>query len=97
MGVELTHDIAHHAGAFLEARGGIEPELLHGVDQPPMHGLQPVAHIGQAARHDGGEGISEVAVAQRAGERRFLDMARKIVRHGHLREARVLPPYANNK
>ena len=45
--VELADHIADHPGAFLVARGGIEAELLHRVEDPAMHRLQPVAHIGQ--------------------------------------------------
>ena len=65
----LADHVAHHARAFLEARGGIEPQLVHGVDQPPVHRLQPVAHVRQRARHDGGERVGEVPLAQRLRQR----------------------------
>ena len=47
-----------------------------------MHRLQPVAHIGQRARHDGGQRIGEIALGQRVGELRVLDMAGQVIRHG---------------
>ena len=81
MRVELADHVAHDAGAFLEAGGRIEPQQVHRVDQPPVHRLQPVAHIRQRARHDGGERIGEVALGQRVGQARVLDMADQVIRH----------------
>ena len=54
---------------------------MHGVDQPPVHRLQPVAHIRQRARHDGGQRVGEIALGQRVGQTRVLDMADEIIRH----------------
>ena len=75
MRMELADDVAHHARAFLVARFGIELELAHGVKKPAMHRLQPVAHVGQRARHDGRERIGEIALAQRLGEIDLADFA----------------------
>ena len=61
----FTDDVAHDARAFLEARAGVEPELAHGEEHAPVHGLEPVAHVGQRAVHDGGKGVSQVALFQR--------------------------------
>ena len=44
--MELADHVADDAGAFLESGGRIQPQQMHRVDQPPMHRLQPVAHIG---------------------------------------------------
>ena len=79
--VEFTHDVADHAGAFLEARARVQFELVHGVDEPAMHGFEAVAHVRQRAGHDGGEGVSEVALGQRAAEWRVFDMACNVIRH----------------
>ena len=79
--MELADHVADHAGAFLEAGGGIEAQQVHGEDQPAMHRLQPVAHVGQRARHDGGEGIDEVALRQRVGEPGVLDVSGRVVGH----------------
>ena len=85
----LADDIADHARAFLKARGGIEVQLVHGVDQPPMHRLQPVAQIRQRARHDGGQRIGEVALAQRLRQPGIRDASDQIVRHPtQLRQSR---------
>ncbi len=75
MRVEFADDVAHHARAFLVARFGIELELAHGVEDAAMHRLQPVAHVGQRARHDGGERVGEIALAQRLGEIHVADFA----------------------
>ena len=53
-----------------------EPELLHGVEQAPVHGLEPVAHVGQRAVHDGGERIGEVALLERLAQVHVLDRPR---------------------
>jgi hypothetical protein len=37
----------------------------HGVHDAPVHGLQPVAHIGQRAVHDGRQRIGEIALLER--------------------------------
>ena len=63
--VELADHVADHARALLEAAGGIEPELQHGVEDAPLHRLQPVAHVGQRARRDGRERVGQVALAER--------------------------------
>ena len=65
MRVVLTDDVAHDARAFLEARAGVELELAHGVNHAPVHGLEAVAHVGQRPVHDGGKGVSQVALFKR--------------------------------
>ena len=73
--MKLADDVADHARAFLERRAGIEPQLLHRVEQPPVHRLEPVARIRQRAVHDGGERIGEIALLQRIPQRDVLDVA----------------------
>ncbi len=80
MRVELADHVAHHTRALLEAGRRIEPEQVHRVDQAPVHRLQSVAHIGQRARHDGGERVGEIALGQRVNKARIFDMA-GVVRH----------------
>ena len=77
----FAHHVADDAGAFLEAGGRVEPQLVHRVDQPAMHRLQPVAHVRQRARHDGRQRIGEIALGQRVLEVGFLDKADQIIRH----------------
>ena len=81
MRMKLADHVAHHAGAFLEACRGIKPQQMHRIDQPPMHRLQPVAHIRQRARHDGGQRIGQIALGQRIRQLRVLDMPDQIIRH----------------
>ena len=63
MGMELTHDIADDAGAFFEAGIWVQLQLPHGIQDTPMYWLHTVAHIRQATRCDGGQGIGKVAFA----------------------------------
>jgi len=80
--VELADHVADHPGAFLVARGRIETELLHRVQDPAVHGLQPVAHIGQRTGHDRRQRIGEIALPERIGEVDVADLAGK-GRRGH--------------
>jgi hypothetical protein len=73
--VIFTHDVADHAGAFLEAGAGIELELVHGVDEAPMHGFETVANVRQRARHDGGQSVGEVAFGKGFRELGVLDLS----------------------
>jgi hypothetical protein len=50
--VELADHITDHPGAFLVPGCWIQPKLLHRVQDPAMHRLQPVAHIRQRTGHD---------------------------------------------
>ena len=79
--VILADHVADDTGALLESGGRIEAQLVHGVDQPSMHRLQPVAHVRQRTRHDGGERIGEVALGQRVGQARVLDVTDQVIRH----------------
>ena len=49
MRMELADDVADHARAFLERGAGVEPQLLHRVQEPPVHRLEPVARVRQRA------------------------------------------------
>ena len=71
--VILADHVADHARALLEGAVGVEPQLAHGVEQAAMHRLQPVAHIRQRARHDGRQGIGQVALLERLPEWHRLD------------------------
>ena len=68
VGVILAHHVADDARAFLEALVGIEAQLAHRMQEPAMHRLEPVAHVGQRARHDGRERVGEIALAERIRE-----------------------------
>ena len=47
---------------------GVEPQQPHGVQDAPVHGLEPVARVRQGAVHNGGERIGEVALFQRLAQ-----------------------------
>jgi hypothetical protein len=50
-------------------------ELAHGVEDAPLHGLQPVADIGQRPLRDRRERVSEIPLLQRLAEIDGLDVA----------------------
>ncbi len=69
----FTDDIAHHARAFLETGLRVQAQCPHRPQHPAMHGLQPVARIGQRALRDGGKRISEVTLGKRLGQGFWAD------------------------
>jgi hypothetical protein len=47
---------------FIRAGGG-KPHIMHGVENAAMHRLQPIAGVGQGARHDHAHGVVEIGGA----------------------------------
>ena len=72
----FADDVADHARRLLERLAGIEPQLPHGEQQPPVHRLEPVARVGQRPVHDGGERVGEIALFQRFAQRDRLHVGR---------------------
>ena len=67
--VIAAHHLAHHLGAFAGRGVGVQPHLAHGVEHAALHGLQPVAHVGQRPVGDDAERIGQVAPGQRLAQR----------------------------
>ena len=63
--MELADDVADHARAFLERSAGVEAQQLHGIQQPPVNRLEPVARIREGTAGDGGERVLQIALFQR--------------------------------
>ena len=73
--VIVAHRVADDLGALQEAAVRRQPQLVHGVEDAPVHGLQAVAHVGQRAVHDGRQRVRQVALFQRVLEIDRLDAA----------------------
>jgi hypothetical protein len=58
----LTDDVADDAGGLLVGLVPVVRELPHGVEHSAMHGLQPVAHVGQGTPDDHAHRIVEVGL-----------------------------------
>jgi hypothetical protein len=82
VGMVFADHVADDARALLESGFGVEAQLLHRPEQAPMDGLQPVAHVGQRAGHDGRQRVGEVAFAQRVGQGHGFDFGGDRVGHG---------------
>ena len=91
VGMEVAHGVADDLGAFAKLALRLEPELPHGVEHAPVHGLQPVAHVGQRPVHDGGERVSEVALLQSLAQIHGLDRPLRIRRRRSFSHALRLP------
>ncbi len=57
MGVVLAQHLTHHRGALLGSPVRKEPQLVHGVEDPPVHGLEAVAHVGKRPLDDDAHGV----------------------------------------
>ncbi len=60
MRVILADDVADRAGGLVVGTLRREVQLVHGVKNAPVHGLQPVADIGKRAAHDHAHRVIEV-------------------------------------
>ena len=58
--VVLAHDVADDAGALVEPAVRPVATVVHRVEHPAVHRLQPVAHVGQRAAHDDAHGVLDV-------------------------------------
>ncbi len=76
----LAHHVADDAGRLAEGPRRVVAAFLHGVEDAPLHRLQPVARIGQRTRHDHAHGVIEVGAAHLLfdGDRR--DVVRRLGR-----------------
>ncbi len=59
--VVLAHHLADDRRALAVRAGGRQPHLAHRVQDPAVDRLEPVAHVGQGARHDDAHRVVEVA------------------------------------
>jgi hypothetical protein len=69
VGVEAAHHLTDHAGGLHVAAVGPQPHVVHRVEDPPLHRLQPVAGVGQRAGVD-----DRVGVLQEAGPHLVADV-----------------------
>ena len=78
--VILAHHVADDAGGLAEGPRRIVAAFLHGVEDAPLHRLQPVARVGQRARHDHAHRVIEVGAPHLLfdGDRR--DVVRRLRR-----------------
>ena len=57
----FAHHVADDARRLHVFLVGRVPVLVHRIEDAPMHGLEPVARIGQRARYDHAHGVIEIA------------------------------------
>ena len=60
VGVILAHDVADHAGRLAIGLVPVVAALVHREEDAAMHGLQPVAHVGQRTADDHAHRVIEV-------------------------------------
>ncbi len=76
MRVIFTDDVTHNTRRFFGRRFRLQVQLIHGIEHTAMHRLQPVAHVGQRARHDGRERVGKIFLAQNLAQLAVLDIHR---------------------
>ena len=60
VGMVLAHDLAHHAGAFVERAVWAVAAVEHRINHAAVHGFEAIAHVGKRAAHNDGHGVVEV-------------------------------------
>ncbi len=89
MRVVLADDVADGARGLLRLGGGVEAELAHRIDNPPLHRLEAVAQEGQGAvEHDIHRVVEVGALGVLAQGQLFETVERGTGQIGH---ATVLP------
>ena len=72
MRVVFAEHVADGAGGFLVLGRRPQPELAHGIDDPALDRLQPVADERQCPVHDDVHGIVEVGGPDEIRQRHLL-------------------------
>ncbi len=62
VGVVLAQHVAHSARRLLELGAGLQAQLRHGIDDTPLHRLEPVADVGQGPVEHHVHGVLPVGV-----------------------------------
>ena len=62
MGMVFAQYIAYDTGTLTEGLIGGKTQFTHGIQYPPVYGLQAVPHIGQRPIHDDRHGIGDKAL-----------------------------------
>ena len=95
MGVVLAHDIADHACALYVGPVPAVAGFMHREQDPPMHGLQAVAHVRQCPADDDAHGVIEIRPAHLVfkvyGENLASDISHQGKRNALKKEAEILP------
>jgi hypothetical protein len=88
--VEARHGVAGDAGALDVGAVGAEALVLHVPDDPAVHGLEAVAHVGERTRHDDRHRVFEERVLHLLVQRDGLDGVdgRGVVGVGHVSSVR---------
>ena len=89
MGMVFAHDVADDARALHIGLVGRVAVLGHREEDAPMHGLEPVAHIGKRTADDHAHGVIEIAALHLVGDgdganigaRRLLNVV--VIGQGH--------------
>ena len=66
VGVVVTAGVAADLRALDLLAAGRELEVVHGHEDAPLRGLEPIAHIGQCTIHDRAHRVSQVALVELA-------------------------------
>ena len=95
MRVETAQHIAHHARAFHRLGASVaigaakaQTHARHGIQNPPLHRLLPIADIGQRAAFDDAQGVFQIGALGVGGQVQFIvalggrvDRSQKVVGH----------------
>ena len=73
MGMVLTQNVTHAGGGFLKGLVRGQTAFVHGIENPAMHRLEAVAHVGQSAAYDDAHGVFNIGFFHFGNQRRLGD------------------------
>src|SRR5215211_74679 len=82
MGVVVGHHVARRPGALDVVAVGPEALHIHRPEDPPVHGLQAVAGVGQRARYDDRHGVVQEGALHLLLDLDDLDPVARLGGHG---------------
>ena len=89
VGVVVPHDAADDVRALAVRAPGLEPGVVHRVEDAAVDRLEPVAHVRQRAAHDHAHGVVEVGGAHLLLEPARLDVSACQLIDAHLLHVQV--------
>ena len=83
--MQFTEHVADHGRRFTRLRCGVETQLIHRIQDAALHGFLAVAHVGQGAALDDGDGVIEIGALGESGEGQRFAVEYRFIRQGRIR------------
>ena len=75
VGMVLAQHFANNTGTLFVRSVGMQPQVVHGIENTAMDGFQTISYIGQGTGHDYAHGVIEIGYLHFAGDVNFPNIA----------------------